>query len=79
MKAFKEMSFWESILLVITPFAIGGEYFIFVNGMHPAFHYVILGVSVTALVIKGFAKDKDGNGIVDFFDKKRKTKKTNDN
>jgi hypothetical protein len=65
-RTWHRMSFWTTLLAVITPLTIGGELAVYATGINPVFHYLVFGAAVAATVIKhAIAKDENKNGIID--------------
>jgi len=71
-KWFKQFSFWMKLKATITVFGVGGEITMIATDQVPHWHVVTIAATLTGILITNFIEDRDGNGIVDFWDKKKK-------
>lgn len=70
-KWYKKYNTWQTVISVLSPIA-GGEVVAFFTGFAlPTWVHVTVGfIAVALFYLRMFAVDKNGNGIIDSFEKK---------
>jgi hypothetical protein len=69
-----QFSFWDKIRLTLGGFGIGGEITLFLVDSHPDFKKWAAIITFVSIIITYFFKDENKNGIVDLFERFKKSK-----
>jgi hypothetical protein len=70
-KAWKRMSFWNKLRAILTALGAGGEFALILNQSDHSYKWIVGGATLAVILITHLIEDKDGNGLVDWWENKK--------